>query len=66
MAVKVTVNKDACIGCGLCVGSYPETFEFDDEGKAAVIGEIDEAAADEAIAAADEAISNCPVSAIEK
>ncbi len=59
MAVKVTVNKDACIGCGLCVGSYPETFEFDDEGKAAVIGEIDEAAA-------DEAISNCPVSAIEK
>ena len=33
MAVKVTVNKDACIGCGLCVGSYPETFEFDEEEK---------------------------------
>ena len=59
MAIKVKVNSEACIGCGLCVGSYPETFEFDDEGKAKVIGEIDEALADEAIA-------NCPASAIEK
>ncbi len=59
MAVKVTVNKDACIGCGLCVGSYPETFEFDEEGKATVIADIDEAVV-------DEAISNCPAGAIEK
>ena len=59
MAVKVTVNKDARIGCGLCVGSYPETFEFDEEGKATVIADIDEAVV-------DEAISNCPAGAIEK
>ncbi len=59
MAVKVTVNKDACIGCGLCVGSYPETFEFDEEGKATVIADMDEAVV-------DEAISNCPAGAIEK
>ena len=59
MAVKITVNKDACIGCGLCVGSYPETFEFDEEGKATVIADMDEAVV-------DEAISNCPAGAIEK
>lgn len=59
MAVKVTVNKDACIGCGLCVGSYPETFEFNEEGKATVIADMDEAVV-------DEAISNCPAGAIEK
>lgn len=59
MAVKVTVNKDACIGCGLCVGSYPETFEFDEEGKATVIADMDEAVV-------DEAISNCPAGAIDK
>lgn len=59
MAVKVTVNKDTCIGCGLCVGSYPETFEFDEEGKATVIADMDEAVV-------DEAISNCPAGAIEK
>ena len=49
MAVRLKVNSEACIGCGLCVGSYPEAFEFDDEGKARVIGDIDESLVDEAI-----------------
>jgi ferredoxin len=56
--MKLRVNSDACIGCGLCVGTYPDTFEFDDEGKARVIAEIDDASGDEAMA-------NCPVGAIE-
>ncbi len=30
---KVRVNADACGSCGLCVGSRPDVFEFDDEGK---------------------------------
>lgn len=39
---KVKVNKDACGSCGLCVGSRPDVFEFDDEGKAqAVVAEVD-------------------------
>lgn len=39
---KVKVNSDVCGSCGLCVGSHPEVFEFDDEGKAkAVVSEID-------------------------
>ena len=60
MAVKLKVNSKACIACGLCVNSYPETFEFDAEGKAVVVGdEVDETVA-------DEAINNCPAAAIEK
>ena len=39
---KVTVDKDVCGSCGLCVGCRPEAFEFDEEGKAkAVSGEVE-------------------------
>lgn len=39
---KVRVNPDVCGSCGLCVGSAPDVFEFDDEGRAvAVVDEID-------------------------
>jgi len=36
MAKKVRIDRDACIGCGLCVSVMPEVFEFDDERKARV------------------------------
>lgn len=52
------VNKDLCIGCGMCVGVAPDTFSFDDDGKAV--------AADVEDAAADEAMASCPVGAIEE
>lgn len=48
------VDKDACIGCGLCVGTCPDVFSFDGDGKADVVGEGD----------ASEAIASCPVGAI--
>ena len=59
MAKKLKVNSDVCVGCGLCVGTYPETFEFDDEGKAKVVAQCDDASAEEAISA-------CPAGAIEE
>ncbi|MFA6667311.1 MAG: ferredoxin [Bacilli bacterium] len=59
MPVKVKVDSDTCVGCGLCVGSFPDTFEFDENGKAKVHGDIDEGGA-------DEAIGNCPAGAISK
>lgn len=59
MGIKLKVDKDLCVGCGLCVGSYAEVFAFDDENKAEVIGELDEATAEEAIA-------SCPAGAISK
>jgi len=59
MPVKVKVDSEACVGCGLCVGSFPDAFEFDEEGKARVHGDMEEASADEVIA-------NCPAGAISK
>lgn len=51
---KVTIDPNACIMCGACVGSYPDDFKFGDSGVAEpVTGEADEEAADV-----------CPVGAI--
>ncbi len=36
---KVVVKKEACIGCGLCISSNPEYFQFDDDGLSKVIKE---------------------------
>lgn len=55
---KVKVNDDLCIGCGLCISSVPDVFDFSDDGKSKVIAEpTDEAAIDDIIA-------SCPVAAI--
>lgn len=59
MAVKLKVNKDACVGCGLCVGTFSDVFTFDDDNKAKVVAEADESVAEDAIA-------SCPAGAIEK
>ena len=29
---KLEVNQDSCIGCGACVATDPEHFDFNDEG----------------------------------
>ncbi len=53
---KVKINKDVCIGCGCCAGTYPDDFAIGDDGLAqAVNGEADE-----------EAVAVCPVGAIEE
>ena len=36
---KVTVNKDLCIKCGMCVSMCSENFSFDKDGKSDVINE---------------------------
>lgn len=53
----VKVDKNKCIGCGLCAGMCPETFHMDLDGKSEV---INDAVTDCAKNAAD----NCPVEAI--
>ena len=56
------VNSDKCIGCGACVGTCPEVFDFSDEGFAKVKEQPNENNLNKAV----EALENCPTSAIEK
>ena len=58
--MKVKVDKDACIGCSLCVSTCPEVFKMDGD-KAVVIGStVPKAAEDCSKKAAEE----CPTTAI--
>lgn len=34
--VTLKIDKDKCIGCGLCASFCPDVFEMDDKGKAGV------------------------------
>ncbi len=35
---KVVIDKNACIGCGLCVSRHPEYLVFDEMGQADPVG----------------------------
>ncbi len=53
-----SVNKEKCIGCGLCVATCPDGMELGEDGKAKVIdGDKVEQCGGEAL---------CPYQAIEK
>ncbi|MDP4143585.1 MAG: ferredoxin [Bacillota bacterium] len=56
------VDKETCIGCGLCPSICPEVFEMQDDGKA---GEITDEVPGGAEEPAQEAANSCPVNAIE-
>lgn len=59
--MKGFVEKDTCLGCGICPGICPEIFTMDEDGKAMALSkEITE----ELIESAKEAEMQCPVSAI--
>ncbi|OJU14387.1 MAG: ferredoxin [Clostridiales bacterium 43-6] len=60
--MKGFVDKDTCIGCGVCPDVCPEIFFMDEEDKAqAKDTEIPEDVMDTAVEARD----SCPVSAID-
>ena len=58
--MKVTLDHEGCIGCGLCISTVPEVFEVNADGKAEAYGHT----TDENRAAVQEAIDACPVQAI--
>ena len=60
MAVKV--DKEKCIGCGLCPNVCPEVFELEEDGKARVKEGADLEKNKDCI---KEATESCPVGAIE-
>lgn len=55
------VDKDICIGCGLCSDICPKVFRMDDDGKAAA---VDTEIPDDLMDSAKEAEQQCPVEAI--
>lgn len=59
--MKANVDKETCIGCGLCPSICAEVFEMQDDGLAGVIGTIVPKGAE---GSAKEAESGCPVNAI--
>jgi ferredoxin len=60
--VKGHVDKDICIGCGLCPDICPEVFRMDEDGKAIA---ADAKIPDDVIDSAKEAEEQCPVEAIK-
>ena len=58
--MTANVNKEQCIGCGLCVGMAPDVFKMDDDGLSTAFGKVIEANK----AATEDAANSCPVAAI--
>jgi len=59
--MRASIDRDICIGCGLCEDTCPEIFQLDDEDISTVI--VDEIPVS-LEACAVEAEDNCPVTAI--
>lgn len=59
--MRAFVDKNTCIGCGLCPSICSDIFEMDDDGLA-IAKEID--IEDSLIDSAKEAEDSCPVGAI--
>lgn len=59
--MKAFVDKDTCIGCGLCPSICGEVFSMDDDEKAvAITSDVPEELEDDT----NEAAASCPVEAI--
>jgi ferredoxin len=57
--LKIEIDREQCMGSGMCTVYAPETFDMDDEGKAMVIDPAGNSAEEIRTAAA-----SCPTGAI--
>lgn len=63
---KVIVKEDACIGCGACMGTAPEVFDYNDDGYAVVKDNVNyNDLTKEQKEEVTDAIDGCPTAAIE-
>lgn len=53
----IIINKNLCIGCGVCASLCPENFQIDNDGKSKVISQKNQKCA-------KQAAQNCPGQAI--
>lgn len=58
--MKAFVDKELCIGCGLCCTYCDEVFRLNEDGKSEAYQDISE----NNLSQVQEAMDNCPVSAI--
>ena len=58
--MKAVVDKEGCIGCGLCAQVAPDVFDMDGDKAVAKVDEIPEDKQEDAKSAADQ----CPVNVI--
>ena len=63
VGMKITADRDVCIGAGMCVMSAPEVFDQDDEGVVVVLSA--EVPAEHGTAAA-RAVEGCPSGALRR
>ncbi len=59
--MKAKVDRNTCIGCGLCEDTCPEVFKLDEESVSTVIVDLVPAEYEDCT---NEAADGCPVSAI--
>jgi ferredoxin len=58
--LKVTIDRDLCIGAATCIAVAPKMFALDDEAKAIML----DTAAEETYQSTMDAAKSCPVAAI--
>ena len=61
--MKIEVNKEKCLICGMCVSMNNEVFVFDDNGE---VNAKNENISEENIEAIKEIKDSCPAGAIEE
>lgn len=59
--MKINVDQDKCLRCGMCTGIAMDIFEFDDEGN---IKPNSDKVTEENKGEVEEAKASCPVGAI--
>lgn len=61
--MKISVNQEACIGCGACLAIAEDLFEMNADGLSeAKVAEVPQDKQDQA----NEAVESCPTGAIVK
>jgi ferredoxin len=62
VVVKVTVERDVCIGAGMCVLTAPAVFDQDPEEAVVVL--LDESPPETELPAVAQAVDRCPAAVI--
>jgi ferredoxin len=64
--MKITADRDVCIGAGMCVMNAPEVFDQDDDGVVVVLTSASSGVPEEHEAAAARAVASCPSGALRR